>query len=270
MTPRIGILVTSVFVAIATIVSLCFVSPKETPPVFYGQSTSSPAFTAKQADYETAAYWDNYQTTYSPMYESQWGEIESADIQCPIPMSDRVPNYTGIQCVWSSLEMLGRWAEEPKLMNPPLTSRPDCKSYSSPSLVATRLKQLGVKYEQSYQDRGQSIALIKKAMAEHRGCLWGVPGHAMVLVHYDEAADVVKWVDNSDSTLKVQTTNIAGFNRRWDTWVCVIYADNDIIPMKTGLDSPARKLPIVDRNNPQGKYPKDYIPLPNNAVPSSK
>jgi len=26
----------------------------------------------------------------------------------------------------------------------------------------------------------------------------------------------------------------------------------------------ARHIPIVDRNNPQNKYPKDYIPLPNN------
>lgn len=25
----------------------------------------------------------------------------------------------------------------------------------------------------------------------------------------------------------------------------------------------ARKIPIIDRNNPQGKYPSDYIPLPN-------
>lgn len=26
----------------------------------------------------------------------------------------------------------------------------------------------------------------------------------------------------------------------------------------------ARQIPIIDRNNPQGKYPKDYIPLPQN------
>lgn len=26
----------------------------------------------------------------------------------------------------------------------------------------------------------------------------------------------------------------------------------------------ARQIPVVDRNNPQGKYPKDYIPLPQN------
>jgi hypothetical protein len=25
----------------------------------------------------------------------------------------------------------------------------------------------------------------------------------------------------------------------------------------------AREIPIIDRNNSQGKYPKDYIPLPN-------
>ena len=25
----------------------------------------------------------------------------------------------------------------------------------------------------------------------------------------------------------------------------------------------ARRIPIIDRNNPQGKYPKDYVPLPN-------
>lgn len=199
-------------------------------------------------------------TTYTPMYVSLWGEEEPDNIQCPIPMSDRVRNYTGIQCVWSSIEMLGRWAEEPKLMDPPITSRTDCKSYSSPSLAAKRLNQLNVKFEQSYDNRAEGLQLIKKAMAEGRGCLWGVPGHAMVLVHYDEATDTVKWVDNSDSSLKVQTTTVDRFKKRWDSWVLVIYADNDIIPMKMG--GLARKIPIVDRNNPQGTYPKDYIPLP--------
>ena len=28
-------------------------------------------------------------------------------------------------------------------------------------------------------------------------------------------------------------------------------------------DSLARRIPIIDRNGPQGKYPKNYIPLPN-------
>ena len=202
-------------------------------------------------------------TKFTPTYASDAPTDENLEgVQCPIPMSDRVPNRTGIQCVWASIEMIGRWAEEPKLMNPPLTSRSECKSYSSPSLAASQLKKLGVKFEQSYQDRDAGISLIKKAMAEGRGCLWGVPGHAMVLIHYDEVANVVKWVDNSDSRLAVQTTTVDRFKQRWDSWVLVVYADNDIIPVKLNRDGLARKIPIWDRSNPQGQYPKDYVPIP--------
>lgn len=33
----------------------------------------------------------------------------------------------------------------------------------------------------------------------------------------------------------------------------------------------ARKIPIVDQNNPQGKYPEDYVPVPNsNMIPIPK
>jgi hypothetical protein len=156
--------------------------------------------------------------------------------------------------------MLGRWAEEPKLINPPLTSRSDCKGYSGPSAAAAKLKKYGVRFEQEYRNREKGIALIKKAMREHRGCLWGVPGHAMVIIHYDEEANEVKYVDNSDSRLKVQTITISRFKSRWDSWVLVIYADNDLFPDK--VNPLARRIPIKDRNNPQGTYPKDYIPLP--------
>lgn len=31
-----------------------------------------------------------------------------------------------------------------------------------------------------------------------------------------------------------------------------------------GVNDWARQIPIIDRNNPQNNYPKDYIPLPNN------
>jgi hypothetical protein len=201
-----------------------------------------------------------YLTKFTPTYTSVGEEENLDELQCPIPMKDRVPNGTGIQCVWASLEMLGRFAEEPKLVNPPLTSRGDCKSYSSPSLAAERLNQLKVKFEQTYDNRAKGVALIRKAMVEGRGCLFGVPHHAMVLVHYDDSKGFVKYVDNSDSRLAVQTMTMERFNQRWDTWVTVIYADNDIIPAKLGRF--ARRLPIWDMNNPQGKYAPDYIPLP--------
>jgi len=197
-------------------------------------------------------------TTYNPKYVSLHGEYEPANIASPIPMEDRVPNYTEIQCVWASIETIGRWAEEPKLTQPALTSRPDCKSYSSPSLVAAILSKLEVKFEQTHGDRTAGIALIKKAMQEGRGCLFGVPGHAMVLVHYDEKTNIVKWIDNSDQTLKVQTMSVADFKKRWDTWALVIYADQDVLPNKILRI----RVPIIDRNNPQESRPWDYIPRP--------
>lgn len=83
----------------------------------------------------------------------------------------------------------------------------------------------------------------------------------MNLIHYDEVKGVVKYINNSDRTLQVRTWTMAEFNRRWDGWICVIYADNDIIPQKYGHQVP--ELPIVDRLNPQAKFPKDYILGPN-------
>jgi len=203
-------------------------------------------------------------TTYVEPYTSIYGEDEPTDIQCPIPIENRVANGTGIQCVWSSIETLGRWAEEPKLINQPLTGRSDCKSYSGPGLAARKLKELGVRFEQvsNGQDRQSSIALMKRATSEGRAALFGVPGHAMVCVHYDETSDTVKWIDNSDCSLKVQTTTIRRFNDMWDGWVLVIYADNDIIPQKVTGPGAARNIPIFDPSSPQQIFPKDFIPLP--------
>lgn len=210
---------------------------------------------------QLSVWHPNYHTVYTVPYDSNAPEEENLDdVQCPIPLKNRVKNHTGIQCVYSSLEMLGRWAEEPKLVNPPLTSRAECKGYSGPSQAAAVLNNLGVKFEQSTRDQTAGVRLIKKAMSEHRGCLFGVPGHAMVLVHYDEETDVVKWVDNSDRQLRIQTMTVARFKQRWDSWIIVIYADNDIISSKVG--NLANKIPIIDRNNPQGEYPKNYIPQP--------
>jgi hypothetical protein len=200
-------------------------------------------------------------TKFTPAYVSDADDENLENVQSPIPMKDRVPNRTGIQCVWASIEVIGRWAEEPKLVNPPLTSRAECKSYSSPTLAAKELTTLGVKFEQTYGDKAAGVKLIKKAMEEGRGCLWGVPGHAMDLIHYDEEKNVVKWIDNSDSRLAVQTTTVDKFKERWDSWVLVIYADKDIIPSKLGR-SLARTIPIFDRNNEPKKYEKDYVPLP--------
>lgn len=179
------------------------------------------------------------------------------DVMVPIPMKDRVFNKTSIQCVWCSLETIGRYAEEPKLIG--LTDQSDCKSYASPSSAARKLKALGVRFEQTTSTSDRSL-IIKSVVKERRGCLFAIPGHAMTLVHYDEAKGIVKYINNSDRTLKIRTWTMEEFNRRWDGWVCVIYADRDIIPDKYA--PPVAALPIIDRNNPQGTYTKEYILMP--------
>lgn len=200
-------------------------------------------------------------TKYNALFGSSEtkNDVDLSTLQCPIPLKDRVLNYTGIQCVFSSIEMLGRWAEVDALTNPPITSRSDCKSYSGPQDAARKLTRLGVKFEQVYGNRQAGIQLIKKAMAEGRGCLFNIPGHAMVLVHYDEKEDRVCWVNNSDRSLKVNTTTISGFNKMWAGWVLVVYAENDIIPFKL---NPITNLPIKDGTNSSLEFPKRYIPKP--------
>lgn len=184
------------------------------------------------------------------------------EIQCPIPEKDRVLNKTEIQCVWASIEMLGRWAEEEKLTNPPLTSRNDCKSYSSPSAVKRKLTELNVNFVQSYNNKPEGIKLIKKAMEEKRGCLWSVPGHAMVIVHFDEKNNVFKWVDNSDSNLKVQTSNMEFFHKNWESWVLVVYGDYSKIENKIKKNY---NLPMFE-NEKEIEYDKNYIQGPDKEL----
>jgi len=188
-------------------------------------------------------------------YEGQADENLS-EVMVPIPSKDRVYNKTGIQCVWASIECLARYAEEPKLIN--LTSDPECKSYSSPYSLSSKLKKLNVKFEQTTSRSDYSL-IIKSIVKERRGCLFGVPGHAMVLVHYDKEKGIIKYINNSDKSLKIRTWSIKEFEQRWDGWICVIYADRDIVPKKYTKTYP---IPIIDKNQIQGNYDKEYILQP--------
>lgn len=204
-----------------------------------------------------------YRTTFVEEYDSGTPEENELEgVQSPIPMEHRVRNHTGTQCVFSTLETLARWAELKVLLEPePLTSRLGYRSYSSPVDAARKLNGLGVKFENEYRDRNKAIALLKKAMADGRGALMDIPGHALVICHYDEKAGIVKVIDNSDRSLKIQTWTMSKFNKLWGGWIMVIYSDEDLFPSKIGSNW-ANQMPIVDRNNPQEIYPKNYIPIP--------
>jgi hypothetical protein len=206
-------------------------------------------------------YPDPNSTEINPvaLYEGEPDdEAELENTQVPIPMKDRVFNKTSIQCVWCSIECIGRYAEEAKLIN--LTDDKDCKSYAGPGSAAWKLNQRKVRFEQ-VEDKQRGRELIRKAVVrERRGVLFSVPGHAMNLVHYDEEKKIVKYINNSDRSLKIRTWTMDEFERRWEGWVLAVYADNDIIPFKYVL--PGQLLPIFDRFSPQGTYDEKYIPRP--------
>lgn len=196
--------------------------------------------------------------TVVPAYISSGSDADLETLQCPIPRADRVRNYTGIQCVWSSIETLGRWSGERRLIEPPLTSRRECKSYSGPGLSASVLKSIGVRFRQTYGNKQEGLQLIREAMAEGRGALFDVPGHAMVIVHFSEEEDRVCWIDNSDNTLKAQTSTVDRFMKRWGSWVLVVYAEEDIVPYRVYR----RNIPIFDAGDPDGFLPANFVPVP--------
>jgi hypothetical protein len=226
------------------------------PTVAVGEELD--AFSRYRTPLKASVSESDHINTVVPAYISSGRDAPTDTLQCPIPIGNRVKNYTGIQCVWSSIETLGRWADERRLVSPPLTSRPDCKSYSGPGKSASVLNALGVRHRQVYGDKSKGLALIKEAMSEGRGALFDVPGHAMVLVHFDEVADRVCWVDNSDSTLKAQTSSVEAFMRRWGSWVLVVYAEDDIVPYKAYRAFMA----VVDADPPFLKHPGIFVPFP--------
>lgn len=180
-------------------------------------------------------------------------EKDPSSIQVPIPEGCRIPNKTGIQCVWSSIETLARYCGEKRLYD--LTEDDNYKGYAGPSSARKMFEKYGVKYEMTTDKKDRSL-LIKGCKIEKRGCAFSVPGHVMVMVHYDEKEGVVKYINNSDPELKVRSWTMEQFERKFDGWVIVLYAENDLILKRV-------KIPIKDMNNSQGIYKEDYIVHPN-------
>ena len=180
-------------------------------------------------------------------------EEDLSSVQVPIPEKDRVPNKTGIQGVWSSIETLARYCGEKKLYE--ITENNEYKSYAGPGSARRMFEKYEIEYEMTTSTKDRSL-LIKGCMVENRGCGFGIPGHVMTMVHYDEEKGVVKYIDNSDLQLKIRMWSMDEFNRRWDGWVFIIRAKNDRI-------SARKDIPIKDRGIKQGSYDKNYIFFPN-------
>lgn len=192
----------------------------------------------------------NYTYTTSIVPEDE--ELEG--VQVPMTRDIRILNTKG-NCVWCSLEMLARYAELKKLYGITRDVRdggdPRCQGGSSPSPVRRFLEAENIRYEMiTNYDRN---FLVKYCKEQRRGVAFDIPGHMLVLVHYDPDTKIVKVIDNADRSLSVQTWSWDKFHRSWGGWAYVIFAEPDIIPYKY---NPWRYIPI------SGGLPPEYLPMP--------
>lgn len=191
---------------------------------------------------------------YETEYLDEDKELEG--VQVPIPRKDRIFNTKG-NCVWCSLETLGRYAGNIPVLNITKNVRdggdPRCQGGSSPSPVRSFLDAKKIKYEM-ITDRRRTDFLVKYCKVERRGVAFDIPGHMLTLVHYDPDTKIVKVIDNADRTLSVQTWTWEKFHRIWGGWAYVIFGEPDLIPYKYFT---WRDIPIEGQ-----EHSREYFPLP--------
>jgi hypothetical protein len=153
-----------------------------------------------------------------PTLKPQSTDPELFDVQVPIPKEMRVYNHSGSQCVWCTIEMLAKFNNIPGAKD--LTN--SYKYATGPREVKRVLESRGVKFKQTY-DRNEDML---EEYVTKRNLGVGVDvnnGHHMILVcHFDKKAGIVKIIDNSDHSLKVQTWSLSHFRNKWSDWILVI------------------------------------------------
>jgi hypothetical protein len=149
---------------------------------------------------------------------------EGANCQVYVPREMRIYNKSGSQCVWCTIEMLGKLHGVKGVSG--LTD--EYKHATGPGEVNRVLTQRGVKFKQV---TGKDYDFIKEWVADKKmGVGIGVNGnHVILLCHYEENK-LVKIIDNADKSLKIQTWDWNKFTKRFDGWAFVILPDQYHIP----------------------------------------
>ena len=148
---------------------------------------------------------------------------ELVDVHVPIPKEMRVYNKSGSQCVWCTIEMLAKFNDIKGAKDLTLTY----KHATGPREVARVLNGRGVKFKQTI--RKDEDMLEEYVMRRKLGVGVGVNhgSHMILVCHFDRQAKIVKVIDNSDRSLRVQTWTLDQFRRKWSDWVLVILPDNE-------------------------------------------
>ncbi len=153
-------------------------------------------------------------------------EPDCVGVQVPIPKDCRVFNKSGSQCVWCSIECLGRYHKVRELYEGDRRLTLKYTWATGPAEVQRVLSSNypTVKWKQ-VQSKSELRNFIKTYVTEKKfGVGIGIPGHMLNLVHYDEQAKVVKVIDNcGPKALQVQYWSMDKFDRLADGWVLTVF-----------------------------------------------
>ena len=172
-------------------------------------------------------------------------EPDCVGVQVPIPKNCRVYNKSGSQCVWCSIECLGRYHGVKEVYE---GDRRLTKTYTWATGPGEVQRVMSGRYStvRWKQITNRDINFIKKYVTEQKlGVGIGIPGHMLNLVHYDEEARVVKVIDNcGPKALQVQDWTLDRFNRLWDGWALVVFPPGYV---ESGYDTFDTSLPVSDK-----------------------
>ncbi len=143
---------------------------------------------------------------------------ELVDVQVPIPKEMRVYNKSGMQCVWSTIEMLSKYNNIPKGKDITLTH----KNATGPREVKYVLESRGIKFKQTIRKDEDMLEeyVTKRKLGVGVGVNHG--SHMILVCHFDKVNKIVKVIDNSDRQLRIQTWTLDQFRQKWSDWVLVI------------------------------------------------
>jgi len=140
-------------------------------------------------------------------------------VYCPIPQDNRIYNQTGSQCVFCSLESIGRFCKDERLYD--LTSI--YKGTSGPGQINQLLTNRGVPFQQT-QNKKEGYKLLEQSTKNSIPAMIGIYGtHAIVVVHYDPLANRASIIDNVDRDLRIKEITVTKLNSMMDGWTLILY-----------------------------------------------
>lgn len=144
-----------------------------------------------------------------------------------IDKAEFVLNRTGTQCVWSSLETVGRKLGIMNLTNPPITEDPRCQEGANYNQVHQILSERNVQHCQAFGRNMENLEVMQNYLAQGIPIIVGSTessyspvGHALVITSMSNRT--VEIIDTSEYPNYNYSLSYDDFFRIWDGWALVI------------------------------------------------